>query len=287
MGQPAASTRSAPRFALAIQRSDAPHGTNPFYEALTAGMEEALDEHGATVVLRLFDSPTAELEAYTSWAEGGDVDGAVIVDLVDGDPRLDRCRALGLPFVVLGGAAPTDASLVEVDNSAAMTMAVEFLVELGHREIARVSGPARLTHTLERTEAFEVALHEAGVTGRSLEADYSMESGARATRELLSGAGTRPTAIVYDNDLMALAGLDVARELDLTVPEQLSLLAWDDSPPCRLAEPPLSVVSRDVHELGALLARVLLDIHGGQFRRVSHAASAQIIPRGSTSAPQA
>lgn len=285
MGAPDGQQTRSPRIGIAVRRSDSPQGTNPFYEALLAGMEERLDEHGASVVLSLFDSAEEELAAYPRWAEQGDLDAVVLVDLAEGDQRLEQCRSVGLPVAVLGLPYAEGASLVDVDNSEAMTMAVDFLVGEGHRDIARVSGPAWLTHTAARTTAFDEAIARAGCTGRTVEGDYSPESGAAATRQLLADPAQRPTAVVFDNDLMAVAALQVAQDLGLSVPHDVSLLAWDDSPPCRLSDPPLSVVSRDVHELGETLASVVLDTYRGKLQRVVHAASAQIVVRGSTAPP--
>ncbi|HWC23582.1 MAG TPA: substrate-binding domain-containing protein [Flexivirga sp.] len=278
----------APRFAIGVQRSDAGHGTNPFYEALLAGLEAALDEHGASIVLRLFVSEEEELAEFERWAGVPELAGVVLVDLAEGDRRVDRCRELGLPAVVLGGQieeATERISVVDVDNSAAMTTAVEFLVGLGHRVLGRVSGPQRLSHTGARTAAFDEAVARAGVVGSTVEGDYSSRSGVACVRELLA-IPERPTAIIFDNDLMAVAALEVVGELGLAVPQDVSFLAWDDSPPCRLADPPLSVVSRDVHELGRILASVLLDMHRGELQTIVHAAGAQIVQRGTTARPR-
>ncbi|WP_142056894.1 LacI family DNA-binding transcriptional regulator [Pseudarthrobacter sp. B4EP4b] len=275
-------TTAAPRFAIAVQSKNGPHGTDPFFEELLTGMEEALDQHGATVFLRQFSSYQDELDAYPLWAESGAVDAVVVVDSQDEDSRAGLCVKLGLPVVVLGGPAGDGVSLVDVDNSGAMEMAVDFLADLGHKTIGRVSGPAHLHHTKSRSLAFEQALAARDVTGLSAEGNYSAESGAARTRDMLSGA-KRPTAIVYDNSIMAVAGLEAARRLGLKVPEEVSLLAWDDGPHCRLADPPLSVVSLDVYELGRIVAAVLMQTYSGALQTVVHVPTARIVQRGSTS----
>ena len=105
-------------------------------------------------------------------------------------------------------------------------------------------------HTRERGEAFDAAAAELGLTGVTcVHTDYSGEDGARVTRRLLSGA-ERPTAIVYDNDVMAVAALSVTQEMGIHVPAELSLVAWDDSELCRLVHPALTAVSRRVPEYG-------------------------------------
>jgi DNA-binding LacI/PurR family transcriptional regulator len=120
--------------------------------------------------------------------------------------------------------------------------------------------------------------------------DYTGEEGARATRRLLSSA-RRPTAIIYDNDVMAVAGLGVAHELGLEIPEQLSVVAWDDSPLCRLTHPALTSLARDIPAYGSKAAEVLLSLISAdgieppeaEVRTFSvQCPPAQLSPRGST-----
>ncbi|MDV9174172.1 substrate-binding domain-containing protein, partial [Streptomyces sp. W16] len=119
-----------------------------------------------------------------------------------------------------------------------------------------------------------------------LATDHSGEAGARATRSLLTGAPPdRPTAIVYDNDIMAVAGLSVAAELGLAVPADVSLLAWDDSQLCRLTHPTLSAMSHDVHGFGADTARTLFGVIAGEGAGSHPVPTPVLTPRGSTAPP--
>ena len=115
--------------------------------------------------------------------------------------------------------------------------------------------------------------------------DYTGEEGGRATRRLLSGA-ERPTAIIYDNDVMAVAGLAVAQRMGLAVPADLTIVAWDDSPLCSLMHPPLTALSRDIAEYGALAARQLLAAIAGEPVTDLEAGAAHLTPRESTAHPR-
>ncbi len=108
---------------------------------------------------------------------------------------------------------------------------------------------------------------------------------ARATRRLLSSA-QRPTAVIYDNDVMAIAGLSVAQEMGLTVPGDLSIVAWDDSPLCRLVHPPLTALGRDIPAYGAHAARQLLAVVAGQPAGRVQDETPHLTPRGSTAPPR-
>ncbi|MBG6059447.1 DNA-binding LacI/PurR family transcriptional regulator [Cryobacterium sp. MP_M3] len=267
---------------LVLRRPPRLLGIDPFYAEFIAGMERVLAADDGSVLLQVVPSLTKETETYRRWAASGQVAGVVLADLVDDDGRADFLRTLGIPALVLGEKTPPPGvAAVQVDNYAAMTDAVTRLTDLGHRRIGRVSGPRPLLHTRARTEAFEVATADLGAEGVVVEGDYTEESGGRATRTLL-GLAEPPTAIIYDNDLMAVAGLGVAAELGIDVPGSLSLLAWDDSALCQLATPPLSVMSRDVRALGEMAAGALLGLIRNDVPAILPAPSPRFITRGST-----
>jgi DNA-binding LacI/PurR family transcriptional regulator len=278
-------TVQASSVGLVLRRSPRTLGIDPFYSEIIAGMEGVLGERGYSVLLQVVPDLDAELATYERWAGLGTVAGVLLSDLVEEDVRADRLRALGLAAVVLGEPASSEpVTSVRVDNYGAMRDAVHALTRLGHRRIGRVSGPLSLLHSKARASAFDSAVREAGAEGSIVEGDYTESSGAVATRALLAAA-TPPTAIVYDNDMMAVGGLAVAQELGIPVPEQLSLLAWDDSTFCRLAVPPLSAMSHDVHELGQLAGVALLALLGGGRVPSREAPLPHFIPRGTTAPP--
>ncbi|NUP43424.1 MAG: substrate-binding domain-containing protein, partial [Streptomyces sp.] len=171
------------------------------------------------------------------------------------------------------------------DDAAAVADAVRYLAALGHRRIARVGGAAELGHTAIRSAAFEATANELRLEQWScVETDFSGGQGARATRTLLASP-RRPTALLYDNDLMAVAGLSVAAEMGFAVPRDLSLLAWDDSQLCRLTRPQLTAMSHDVFGFGAEVALRLQDLLGGAAPRSGPVATPVLTPRGSTAPP--
>jgi DNA-binding LacI/PurR family transcriptional regulator len=260
-------------------------GIEPFFMEFIAGVEETLAVEGRSLLLHVVADHDAEIRAYRRWAAEGSVAAVVVVNITVQDERLTVLEELGLPTVVVGGPQrEIRFAHVWIDNGRAMREAVTYLVGLGHRRIARISGPASLAHTHTRTEAFvsECAAH--GVTGSFAEGDYTEESGAEATRALL-GRRTRPTAIIFDNDVMAMGGLAVAHELRVRVPESLSVLAWDDSAMCRLSHPPLSAMSMDVHAVGGLVAQCMLDLLTSGSITVPVAPPATLVVRGSTGPP--
>ncbi|MCC3652534.1 substrate-binding domain-containing protein [Streptomyces sp. S07_1.15] len=258
-------------------------GVEPFFMEFIAGIEESLAERGMSLLLHVVPAQDAELAAYRRWAERRLVDAVAVVNLTAGDRRPARLRELGLPAVLVGTweedpAAPA----VRTDDAGPVREALARLLELGHRRIARVSGPAELLHTRARTAALEDGCRAAGLEPPVIvEGDYSAEAGERLTARLL-GADRPPTAILYDNDVMAVAGLATAKELGFVVPERLSLIAWDDSTLCRLASPPLTTMSLDVHQYGVLVARSVLELVDGRPVAERSLPTARYVERGST-----
>ncbi|WP_248704725.1 LacI family DNA-binding transcriptional regulator [Curtobacterium sp. MWU13-2055] len=257
----------------------------PFYREIVAGLEDVLLPAGYRVLMQIVSDDVEELTTYQRWAATSFVDGVVVANLQPEDKRPALLRELGLPAVIIGeldDVAPF--SVVRTDNTSAMRQAVRRLVELGHRRIAHVTGPSQFLHTQRRMRAFEAEVATLDVSGRQVEADYTPAGGLAATRTLLADP-QRPTAIVYDNDVMAIAANEAADDLGIRVPEQVSLLAWDDSMLCRLADPAVSAMSHDVVELGALAGEALLGSLRGKCTADTTAPEPTFLARGTTAAP--
>ncbi len=121
----------------------------------------------------------------------------------------------------------------------------------------------------------------AGIETVQAVADYTAEHGAEATRDLLSGSRP-PTAILYDNDVMAVAGLGVAQQMGISVPSDVSIVSWDDSVLCAITHPALTAVGRDISGIGSTAARLLREVAAGQRPAHVREARAELVPRGST-----
>jgi DNA-binding LacI/PurR family transcriptional regulator len=257
-------------------------GFEPFFMELIAGIEETLSEKGVSLLLHIVPDHESEIVAYRRWRSGNMVRAVILVNMRVEDTRLAVLEELGLPTVVVGDEGiGYDGAAVLVDNATAMRGAVGHLAEAGHRRIAQVTGPTSLRHTRLRSAAFEQQTRDLGVESIIIEGDYSEAAGARATADLLALADT-PTAIVYDNDVMAVAGLAEAVGARRRIPDDLSLLAWDDSVLCRLASPALSAMSHDVHTMGTLASRCVLDMLANGQRVVRHAPLPVLVSRATT-----
>ena len=247
------------------------------------GIEDELATRQMTLLVQVVGSPEEEIATHRRWQADRHVVGVIVADLTPDDPRLVALRDGGLPAVVMVKPefAPGFAT-ISTDNEATMADAVSYLVGKGHRSIGRVSGPPTFLHSRLRSEAFAAAGIAHGVETDNVEADYSAERGAAATADLLERGAAHPTAIIYDNDVMALSGLDTITGRGLRVPEDVAILAWDDSVHCELATPPLSAIAHDVVAYGRAIAHVLLDVLDGVADASATATPPRIVERGST-----
>ncbi|TQF01612.1 LacI family transcriptional regulator [Kitasatospora acidiphila] len=244
---------------LVLARPARTVGVEPFFAQLLSGLQAELSTRSTALQLLVVEDTAAEIEVYRRWSSEHRVDGFVLVDLQVRDPRIAVLEELAMPTVVLGGprrqgSLPT----VWADDRAAMLSIVEYLAALGHRRIAHLAGLPAFLHTQRRIRALRDAARRLDlVEAYSVPTDFSDAEGAAATRALLARR-ERPTAIVYDSDVMAVAGLGVAAEMGVAVPAELSLVSFDDSVLARIVHPPLTALTRDTFALGELVARTLL-----------------------------
>ena len=233
--------------------------THPSFAALLAGVEAELASAGYALVLSVVADAEAEVETYRRLAHDGRVDGVLITDARVDDTRYALVAELGLEAVVVGHPGPVAGlPAVVADERGAVARAVRALVDLGHRHIGHVAGPDTLVHANVRREAWRDELADAGLPAGPVEhGDFTGEGGAGATRRLLARSSP-PTAILYANDLMAIAGLRVARELKLRVPTDLSIVGFDDVPLAEHVHPPLTTIRQHPVAAGAAAAKLLL-----------------------------
>ena len=258
----------------------------PFFMEFIAGVEVELSSRSVALTLQLVEDTGQEIEVYRRWWGEHRVDGVLMVDLRVDDPRVDELARLGLPAVVVGGPLRNRAlPAVFHDEASVVVEAVQYLAALGHTRVAHVTGVSEFVHTRQRTAAFEQATAELGLHADILETDYSAEMGARVTRRLLS-LPEPPTAIVFDSDLLAVTGLGVAQRMGFAVPDDVSIVGWDDSLISQVVHPPLTAITRDLTGFGATAARHLLAAIEGDAGSDVQTVRGELTVRGSTAPPR-
>lgn len=253
------SNRTTYALGLVLRREPQIVAADPFYPAFMAGVESVLATQGRVLVLSVVPDAETEERTYRTFLADQRVDGVFLTDLRHDDTRLALLEQLGLPAVLVGHVdEPTPFPSVNLDDTTGVRAAVAHLVDLGHRRIAHIAGDGRFLHARRRRAAFEGATAVAGLDPfLVVETDFSMGGGAAATRALL-GRTVRPTAIVYANDPMAIAGLGVLQQRRIEVPEQVSVVGFDGTELARNVHPALTTVESDPEQWGAAAAGTLL-----------------------------
>lgn len=260
---------------LVLARPARTLGVESFFLQLVSGIQEALAPRRVALLFQVVEDLDAECATYRRWWAERRVDGVLVVDPRTEDPRPALLASLTLPTVVIGdtqagaeaGPPPATAPLSTIwaDDAAAMRSIIDHLHALGHRRIVHIAGLPGLAHTERRVAALRAEAARLGLDATDVHSvctDYSDEQGAEATRRLLA-TPRPPTAIVYDNDVMAVAGAAVAAGRGVPVPGALSIVAWDDSPLCRVTHPRLTSLVRDTAGFGRLAAQELLSLLDG------------------------
>jgi len=237
---------------------------DPFFPAFISGIESALAPVGQALVLSMVADQDAELASYRRLVADDRVDGVILSDLRVDDPRVALVQELRLHAVTLGRPdVETSIPAVCLDDAPGIQAAVAHLASLGHRRIAHVAGPPDMLHGRRRRASFAAALEGLGLSSDLVvETDFSPADGAEATRDLMRLAD-RPTAIVYANDPMAVAGLGVVQRMGFRVPDDLSITGFDGSEIGQYLHPSLTTVTTRVQDWGRTAAELLLRVIQG------------------------
>lgn len=270
---------------LVLARRGGSVGVEHFFMDFMSGLQRVLSSHGIALLLQMVEDHDAAILTYRQWWAERRVDAIIVTDVWSEDVRLDVLVSLGIPAVALGHPDATKGlPTVWNDDTAAYSAAADYLLSLGHRRIAVVTDAPELEHTTLCTNAFLAAVAPTGVSIEFVATNLSPSDSAAATRRLL-GRSQPPTAIMYDNDLTAVAAMDVARRMSLAVPWDLSIIAGDNSALCQLATPSLTALSRDVTGYGAATATMLLALFEGEQPEPYKMPTAELTVRGSTAPP--
>lgn len=230
-----------------------------FYFPFMCGIAENLSRDGLSLIMRMAVTGEEEQQIYREWASSRHVDGTILVDLATNDPRPGLLTQLGIPFVAVGSAAQGGSALV-IDDAEAMRRVVEHISANGYRQPAYVSGIRGFEHTRTREQAFLSACRQAGLaTARSYVSDYTEDTGAAITRTIMHET-PGVDMIIFDNEMLTFGGMAYLRSHGIRIPGDVGVFSWEDSPLCRVVQPPISALSRNAEELGKQAARLMGDV---------------------------
>jgi LacI family transcriptional regulator, galactose operon repressor len=235
---------------------------NSIYAFSTQAVQRAAQEAGyATLICISEFSPIEEERLIVKLIERR-VDGLILT----GATRTRRIRELiryhGLPCIVTWiGTDPTDVPSVSFNNAEGVRMAIEHLVSLGHRRIGFVCGRASVNdRAAERLRSYHATMQRLGLAvdpGAVLERDFDYSEGYAALRHI-ARRKPRPTAVHCANDVQAVGALQACRDLGIAVPEEMSIIGFDDHPSARYTTPQLTTIRVPAADMGQRAARALI-----------------------------
>jgi len=260
-----------------------PDNTNPFFAEIARGVEDSCFDAGYSVILCNTDNNLEKEVNYLRLLENKGVDGIAFVSIGQDHEAIEILAKQKQPHVLIDRYIP-DFDCVLVDNRVGARKAVARLIELGHRRIGFISGRRNLVPSMEREQGYREALRHLGINvdpANLVEGDFGLESGNRAALRLLSRPH-RPTALFAANDMMAIGALKAARQMALRVPEDLSVIGFDDIQLSSFVSPSLTTVAQPKYTMGRRTAEILLTrIKQPETKTISENLSTRVVERES------
>ncbi|QKG65821.1 LacI family DNA-binding transcriptional regulator [Pseudomonas sp. B14-6] len=237
-----------------------PNSLNPYFAELARGIEDYCERNGYCVILCNSDDNPDKQRSYLRVLLEKRIDGLIVAS-AGGDAGLaEGLAGVRTPMVIVDrGLEGVNADLVRIDHEYGAYLATRHLLELGHRDIATIGGPAGTSVAQMRLAGYCRALKEAGVEvhrERMLESDFTSTGGYNVAAILLEK--NPPSAIFAGNDMIGIGVLRAAAERNVRVPTELSVIGFDDIQMSRYVYPALTTVGQSILQLGEMAAEVLL-----------------------------
>ncbi len=235
---------------------------NLFFTAIVRGIDDEVTKFGYTVLLANSDGSAERERVYLDTFRAEGVAGLLAIPSQNDDRAFRQFLETGVPMVILDRTVPLpNVDLVSVTNREGAIQAVEHLVELGHRRIAMIGGLEAHNVGSERRAGYLAALERARIPHDAAlvkDGGFEREAARDAVIELLA-LSDPPTAIFSANNTMSLGVLQALHERGLHVPQDISVVGFDDMPWQVAMQPPLTCVAQPTYDIGATAARLLLE----------------------------
>ncbi|MHB9145783.1 MAG: LacI family DNA-binding transcriptional regulator [Symbiobacteriia bacterium] len=258
--QPSRAARSLATGRSATVALVLPDITNPFFPSIARGVEDAASAAGYTVILCNTDDDPEQEAMYLNLLRQQRVDGVVLAACAPTNREQWRQFAARIPVVLtdrrLEGAIDHS---VAVNNVAGGYLAARHLIDLGHRSIGFISGPAGLSTSAERRQGFEQALHEVGALPRPewmCTGDFRYQSGYNCAGQLQQQG---VTALFAVNDMMAIGAIRAIEDAGRRVPEDVAVVGFDDILLASMTKPGLTTIGQPTYQMGVMAMDMLLE----------------------------
>lgn len=241
-----------------------PELTNTVFALIVRGAFQAAAERDYVVLLAEDYDEQQAGESFARLVAAGRIDGLVVASARPGHPLLDELAAYHTPHVFLNRGVPQSGRNIVVDDAAATRVALEHLFELGHRRIGHIAGPLNLDPARRRADAFREHAASLGLEAAPVVEANLLETGGREAMATLLAVQPPPTAIYASSVTQAAGVLSGAWHAGLRVPDDLSVIAYGDTPLAAALIPPVSAIAMPLERLGRVSVQALLEqLNGG------------------------
>ncbi|MCI2416789.1 LacI family transcriptional regulator [Saccharopolyspora sp. K220] len=262
-----------------------PDYINPAYGEIIEGAEAAAAKVGCSLMTASLQAADDSFERYVERLGHGRVDGLLLAAGGVRGTREDELERLGLPWLCVNRTGPGRRRYVVLDDERAAALAVEHLVQLGHRRLAFISGPEDSDSARRRQLGHRSAIKAAGLArGPVVHGNYTPRGGAEAMAKILE-AEQRPTAVLVANVASATGALHTARRMGVRVPQDISVIAVHDLTVAPFLDPPLTTVRMALDGLGARAVELLLERAANAEIRETVREPTELVIRESTAPP--
>jgi LacI family transcriptional regulator len=239
-----------------------PAVSNNYISEILRGIDEKLAESSYNLILYTTHRHQGKESSYVASIMNGAADGLLLVVPLISTSYLDVLREQDFPYVLIDQIDKTEKScVVNGTNWQGAYDATKYLLDLGHRRIGFIAGLAGLSSAAERLDAYTTALSDHGISLCSellTKSDFRESGGYIAAQKLLA-LPERPTAIFASNDLSAFGAIEAIREHGLRIPEDVSIVGFDDTPQASIVYPKLTTVHQPLAQMGREAVTILLE----------------------------
>lgn len=263
---------------------------DPYFSDILRGIEDAAVENGYVILVGDSSQQQKREQSFVNLVYTKQVDGMVLLGS-DLPFNASRQEQKNLPPLVMACEYAPELELptVHIDNLTAAFEAVNYLTKLGHKRVAELSGPESSSLCQFRHQGYQQALRRAGIAMNNAYIHYgnfTFEAGAAAITQLLS-LSSPPTAVFCHNDIMAIGATQKAKQMGFRVPQDISIMGFDDIEFSQYCDPPLTTISQPRYEIGRQSMLMLLELlKGNDVRSGSRLLESSLIVRESTAPPK-